>query len=136
MARPKKTAEQTTSLIYGGADVQWHARVTMGRRPDGTTERKHVQRRTKAEVRDAVRELERSRDAGDYVWTSDDLTLAAWLEHRLDNVLPMTARWKTLSTYRSQIRLHVVPALGSWWMSEIQPEHPLIVDAFADRWRR
>ncbi len=30
---------------------------------------------------------------------------------------------KTLSTYRSQMRLHVLPALGSWRMSAIQPEH-------------
>ena len=37
----------------------------MGRRPDGKTARKHVQRRTKAELRDAIRELERSRDSGD-----------------------------------------------------------------------
>ncbi len=123
MARPRKTAEQTTSSMYRGADGHWHARVTMGRRPDGTTERKHVQRRTKAELRDVVRELERSRDSGEYVWTTDDLTLEAWLAHWLDNVLPMTARWKTLSTYRSQMRLHVVPALGAWRLSEIQPEH-------------
>ena len=105
--------------MYRGADGCWHARVTMGRRPDGTTERKHVQRRSKAELREVVRELERSRDSGDYVWTTHDLTLAAWLEHWLENVLPMTARWKTLSTYRSQMRLHVVPTLGSWRMSEI-----------------
>lgn len=123
MARPRKPAEQTTSSLYRGADGNWHARVTMGRRPDGTTERRHVQRRTKAELREVVRELERSRDSGDYVWTTDDLTLASWLEHWLDNVLPMTARWKTLSTYRSQMRLHVVPVLGAWRMSEIQPEH-------------
>ncbi len=54
----------------------------MGRRPDGTTERKHLQRRTKAELRD------------------------------VESVLPMTARWKTLSTYRSQMRVHVIPALA------------------------
>ncbi|GAB2869303.1 site-specific integrase [Myroides odoratimimus subsp. xuanwuensis] len=35
----------------------------------------------------------------------------------------MTVRWKTLSTYRSQMRLHVQPTLGGWRMSEIQPEH-------------
>lgn len=123
MGRPRKPVEQTTSSVYKGADGRWHARVTMGRLPDGKLNRKHVQRRTKAELRDAVRELERSRDSGDYVWTTDDLTLAAWLGHWVDNVLPMTARWKTLSTYRSQMRLHVVPALGAWRMSEIQPEH-------------
>lgn len=123
MGRPRKAAEQTTSTTYRGADGYWHARVTMGRRPDGTTDRRHVQRRTKTELREAVRELERLRDTGAYVWTTDDLTLAAWLEHWLDNVLPMTARWKTLSTYRSQMRLHVLPALGAWRLSEIQPEH-------------
>lgn len=123
MGRPRKPAEHTTSTVYQGADGRWHARVTMGRRPDGRLDRKHVQRRTKAELREAVRELERSRDSGDYVWTTNDLTLAAWLDHWLDNVLPMTARWKTLSTYRSQMRLHVVPALGDWRMSDIQPEH-------------
>ena len=53
MSRPRKPVEQTTSTTYRGADGHWHARVTMGRRPDGTTERKHVQRRTKAELRDA-----------------------------------------------------------------------------------
>ncbi|WP_067430530.1 tyrosine-type recombinase/integrase [Nocardioides jensenii] len=123
MGMPRKTAEQTTSTTYRGADGNWHARVTMGRRPDGTTERKHVQRRTKTELREAVRELERSRDAGTYVWTQDDLTLDDWLSHWLDNVLPMTARWKTLSTYRSQMSRHVLPSLGNWGMSEIQPEH-------------
>lgn len=64
MSRPRKPVEQTTSTLYRGADGNWHARVTMGRRPDGTTERKHVQRRTKTELREAVRDLERRRDAG------------------------------------------------------------------------
>jgi hypothetical protein len=95
----------------------------MGRRPDGSTARKHVQRRTKAELRDAVRELERRRDAGTYVWTQDDITLGQWLEHWLESILPMTARWKTLSTYRSQMRVHVIPALGQWRLSELRPEH-------------
>lgn len=123
MSRPRKPVEQTTSTLYRGADGHWHARVTMGRRPDGTTERKHVQRRSKAELRDAVRDLERRRDAGTYVWTQDDVTLGQWLEHWLESVLPMTARWKTLSTYRSQMRVHVIPALGPWRLSELRPEH-------------
>lgn len=123
MGRPRKAAEQTTSTLYRGADGQWHARVTMGRRPDGTIDRRHVQRRTKTELRDAVRELEHRRDTEGYTWTQGDPTLGDWLEHWLDAVLPMTARWKTLSTYRSQMRLHVLPTLGNWRMSEIQPEH-------------
>jgi integrase len=123
MSRPRKPVEQTTSTLYRGSDGQWHARVTMGRRPDGSTERKHLLRRTKAELRDAVRDLERRRDAGTYVWTQDDVTLGQWLEHWLESVLPMTARWKTLSTYRSQMHVHVIPALGGWRLSELRPEH-------------
>jgi integrase len=123
MGRPRKTAEQTTPTLYFGADGNWHARVTMGRRPDGTTDRRHIQRSTKTELRDAVREVEHRRDTEGYTWTQGDSTLSDWLEHWLGAILPMTVRWKTLSTYRSQMRLHVLPAMGSWRISEIQPEH-------------
>lgn len=34
----------------------------------------------------------------------------------------MTVRWKTLSTYRSQMRLHVIPALGHAPLSTLRPE--------------
>lgn len=123
MGRPRKRADQTTTSIYQGADGYWHARVAMGKRPDGSTHRRHLQRRSKAELTDAVRELERQRDAGEYRWLAEDLTLQTWLEHWLEVILPMTARWKTRSTYRSQMHRHVIPALGPWKMGEIQPEH-------------
>ena len=81
-------------------------------------------------MRAAVRELERHRDIGRQLWTQDDITLAQWLDHWLDAVLPMTARWKTLSTYRSQMRRHVIPALGAWRLTVLRPEH------FEEHYRR
>ncbi len=108
-SRPSRPRHRCTAVPTGTGTP----RVTTGRRPDGTTERNHVQRRTKAELREVVRELEGSQGFGDYVWTSDDFTLDSGLEHWLANVIPMTARWKTLSNYRSQMRLHVVPARPS-----------------------
>lgn len=42
------------------------ARVTMGLLPDGLADRKHIRRTSKAELVLAVREVERSRDAGHY----------------------------------------------------------------------
>lgn len=123
MARPRKDPERSNSTIYRGADGAWHARVTVGRLPSGRPQRRHLQRRTKAEARAAVRELERVRDTGGQVWTQDDTTLAQWLEHWLEAVLPMTAWWKTLSTYRSQMRVHVIPALGPWRLHDLRPEH-------------
>lgn len=120
--RRRLPAEATTSSKYRGADGRWHARVTMGTRPDGRPDRKHVNRASKPELDRAVRELERSRDTGQYVWTEADPPLGQWLEHWLTAVLPMTVRWKTLSTYTSQMRLHVIPALGAVRLSELRPE--------------
>lgn len=85
----------------------------MGARLDGTPDRKHVSRATKTELDRAVRQLERSRDTGRYSWTEADSTLEQWLEHWLETILPTSVRWKTLSTYRSLMRLHVIPVLGA-----------------------
>jgi integrase len=122
MARPRKSAGDTTPSKYLGADGRWHARITMGRRPGGGIDRKHVKRATRAELDKVVRALERSRDAGQYVWTVADPTLQLWLEHWLEAILPMSARYKTLATYRSQLRLHVIPVLGGARLSELRPE--------------
>nr|WP_197682581.1 hypothetical protein [Jiangella sp. DSM 45060] len=52
------------SSIYLGKDGDWHGRVTVGIKDDGSPDRRHVQRKTEAEVIAAVRKLERDRDAG------------------------------------------------------------------------
>ena len=75
--RRRLPPEATTSSKYRGADGRWHARVTMGTRPDGTPDRKHVNRASKPELDRAVRELERSRDTGQYVWTEADPPLGS-----------------------------------------------------------
>ena len=105
-----------------GSDGRWHARVTIGPGLDGRPIRKHLSRATKSELERAVRDLERSRDAGTTTWTSSDSTLQQWLEHWLEAILPSTVRWKTLSTYRSQVRVHVIPILGAARLSELRPE--------------
>lgn len=120
--RRRLSAEETTSSKYRGADGRWHARVTMGTRLDGRPDRKHISRNAKGELDRAVRALERSRDTGQYTWTESDPALGQWLEHWLENVLPSTVRWKTLSTYRSQMQVHIVPALGSIRLSSLRPE--------------
>ena len=120
--RRRIPAEETSSSKYRGADGRWHARVTMGARLDGRPDRKHISRGAKSELDRAVRALERSRDTGQYIWTESDPTLGQWLEHWLQNVLPSTVRWKTLSTYRSQMHVHIVPALGTVKLSALRPE--------------
>ncbi len=92
----------------------------MGKRLDGTPDRKHRSRVTKAELDRAVRQLERSRDTGQYSWTDADSTLEQWLEHWLQTILPTPVRGKTLSTYRSQMRTQVIRALGAARLSEVR----------------
>ena len=49
------------SSIYRGSDGKWHGRVTVGVKDDGTLDRRHVKRKTQAEVIRAVRGLERGK---------------------------------------------------------------------------
>ena len=51
------------SSIYLGKDGRWHGYVTVGVKDDGTPDRRHVGRKTRAEVTKAVRELEKQRDS-------------------------------------------------------------------------
>jgi integrase len=57
-------APNGASTIYHGSDGCWHGRVTVGVRDNGKPDRRHVKRKTEAEVIRAVRELEKQRDSG------------------------------------------------------------------------
>ena len=50
------------SSVYKGKDGSWHGRVTVGRKPDGSPDRRHVRASTKAEATRKVRALEKSRE--------------------------------------------------------------------------
>ena len=43
------------SSVYKGKDGKWHGRVTVGTKDDGTPDRRHIERKTEAEVRRRVR---------------------------------------------------------------------------------
>ena len=88
----KKRAEGTrapngASTIYPGRDGKWHGRVTVGVKDDGSPDRRHIERRTEAEVIGAVRDLERDRAAGTVRKVGHAWTVEQWLtllggEHR------------------------------------------------------
>ena len=104
-------ADSATSR-YRGADGRWHARVTVGRRLDGQRDRRHLSRTTKRELDAAVRDLENARDSGQQPWLLDNVTVEDWLEHWLEEILPLSVRWKTRSGYASHLRVHVIPTIG------------------------
>ena len=52
------------STVYLGAERNWHGRVTVGYREDGSLDRRHVRGKSKGVVVAKVRVLERQRDRG------------------------------------------------------------------------
>ena len=120
--RPRAAAADSATTRYRGADGRWHARVTVGRRLDGERDRRHVSRATKRELEAAIRELENARDSGQQPWLLDNVTVEDWLEHWLEEILPLSVRWKTRSGYASHLRVHVIPFIGSMRLTELRPE--------------
>jgi integrase len=116
-------APNGASSIYEGKNGRWHGRVTMGVRDDGKPDRRHVERKTRAEVTRAVRDLERQRDSGRVRKTGRAWTVEQWLTHWLDNIAAHSVRYKTLVGYRTDVTRHLVPGLGAHRIDKLEPEH-------------
>ena len=82
------------SSIYENAEG-WHGRVTVGVKDDGRPDRRHVRGRTKAEVTQKVRKLEKLRDAGRVPEVGQRWTVEKWLTHWLENITKPSVRYKT-----------------------------------------
>src|ERR1041384_6078052 len=98
MPRTKKTRQPDgTSTVYLGSDGYWHGRVTVGKKPNGSPDRRHVSRLDETECRNKVRELENQRDSGEVPkagakrWRVD-----AWLVHWAEEIVGPNVRYKTL----------------------------------------
>ncbi|GAA3881366.1 tyrosine-type recombinase/integrase [Streptomyces sedi] len=111
------------SSIYLGKDGKWHGRVTVGVRDDGKPDRRHVERRTRAEVTRAVRELEKQRDAGKLRKAGKRWTLGAWLEHWVTEIAKPYVSENTYDGYEVDVRVHLVPGLGAHLLDGLKPEH-------------
>lgn len=111
---------------YEGADGWWHCYVTVGTKPDGKPDRKHIRRRTDTKCSDAVDELRRRIKSGERSVTKAP-TVAEWLEYWLEEIVRPNRAWKTYEAYRPIIRLHLVPAIGQYRLGGsrrvLQPEH-------------
>ncbi|MFJ8298724.1 tyrosine-type recombinase/integrase [Streptomyces sp. NPDC094447] len=125
MAEDKKRTRQPNgrSSIYLGKDGKWHGRVTVGIRDDGNPDRRHVERKTRAEVADAVRELERQRDAKTVKKPGKAWTVKTWLTHWIENIAPLGVNENTMVGYGAAVRKHLIPGLGAHRLDRLKPEH-------------
>lgn len=90
---------------------------------DGKPDRRHVERKTRAEVTRAVRELEKQRDSGRMRKAGRAWTVEQWLTHWLDDIATLSVRYKTLVGYRTDVTRHLVPGLGAHRIDKLEPEH-------------
>ncbi|WP_432090040.1 tyrosine-type recombinase/integrase [Streptomyces sp. NRRL F-5630] len=123
-AEQKRTRKPNgASSIYKGKDGKWHGRVTVGVKDDGTPDRRHVERKTEAEVIKAVRELERQRDKGRVRKAGRPWTLKAWLLHWVESIAKPTVSENSYDGYEVAVRVHLIPGLGAHRLDRLEPEH-------------
>jgi hypothetical protein len=100
-----------------------HGRVTVGVKDDGSPDRRHVERKSEAEVIDAVRKLERDRDNGTVRKAGRAMLVEAWLRHWLGNISRPSVKYKSYRAYRTAVEQHLVPGVGRHRIDKLAPEH-------------
>src|SRR6266702_6961996 len=109
----------------------FEAKVWMGIKPDGRPDRRHLERKSLAALRRAVRELERKRDAGAAGKPGRTPTVRDMMTRHLDVVLPQRGRApRTIADYWSKCRNDVFPRWGGQRIDRLLPEH--IEDGYAE----
>ncbi|MGH8891543.1 MAG: site-specific integrase, partial [Acidothermaceae bacterium] len=103
-------ASNGRSSIYQGADGRWHGRVSVGLKPDGGPDRRHVTAATQKDVTRKVRELEKARTDGVVIDAGRAATLEEWLDEWLKSS-SLRVRSSTLAGYEVDVRKHIVPAV-------------------------
>jgi integrase len=111
------------STIIKRDDGRWHGYVSMGSRGDGRRDRRHVSATARTEVVKKVKALEAKRDAGLVSAAGPSMTVEEWLTYWVENIAPARVRPRTLDSYRSMIRMHLVPRIGKRRLERLMPEH-------------
>lgn len=91
------------SSIYLGKDGYWHGRVTVGRKRDGSEDRRHVMSKSKDTVVRKVRSLEKLRDEARVPSAGRAWTVAKWLTYWLEEIARPSIRESSFQAYRTAV---------------------------------
>ena len=116
-------AARGESSIVQDEQGRWHGYVSMGTGKGGVRDRRHVSGPRRGDVVRRVRALEESRDAGVIPVGGKSPTLAEWLDQWLSTIAVRRLKPRTLDSYSSQVRNHLIPHLGHHRLDRLQPEH-------------
>jgi integrase len=121
--RPRRTRNPNyRSTIYQTKDGYWHGRVTIGARDDGQSDRRHIGGKTRSEVAEKVRALERDRDRARYAKSA--WTVGRWLTYWVENIAaPPHVAENTHNGYLVDVNKHLIPGLGAHRLERLTPDH-------------
>ena len=111
------------SSVYFGNDGHWHGRVTVGRKDDGSLDRRHVMSKSKGIVVTKVRGLERLRDEARVPRAGRAWTVEKWLNYWLEEIARPNVRDSSYVAYKTAVVKHLVPVIGGQRLDRLEPEH-------------
>src|SRR6476646_11272569 len=120
---PRTRRPNGTSSVYLGKNGNWHGRVTVGIKDNGSPDRRHIERKTQSEVLKRVRQLEKARDNGTIRETGHAPTVKEWMETYLNDIAPRSLAPRSLDDYRSKNKNWITPRLGNHRIDKLRPEH-------------
>lgn len=109
--------------IKEGNDGLYHSWVTVGTKPNGRPDQRHVKRKTITEVEERIDELLGQVKSGAVVRPGKAPTVEQWLTTYLDTVAPRRCDPTTIQGYRSKMNCYVIPMIGKVRVDRLTPEH-------------
>lgn len=119
---PRKTRKnaQGAGTIRKRSDGRWEARFTTGFNPaTGKQVQKSIYGKTQKEVREKLTEVTMEVDTGVYIEPSK-MTLEQWMRIWLDEYM-FDKKWSTVKHYKAQVKTNILPALGRYPLSQLDP---------------
>ncbi|MCW6005546.1 site-specific integrase [Micromonospora sp. CPCC 205371] len=117
-------ARRKRPVARRGADGYWHVWVTVGTKPNGRPDQRHISRPTQDEAEEAADELLDSlRQNGAVPKAGKKLTVEEWLTTYLDTIAPRRCNPGTIYDYRSKLRNWVYPKYGHKRIDRFTPEN-------------
>lgn len=105
-----------------GADGLWHVWVTVGTKPNGRPDQRHIKRKTQDLAEAAADELLDELKAGRATKPGAKPTVRSWMETYLDTIAPRRCNPGTVYDYRSKMRNWVYPKYGAKRLDRFAPE--------------
>jgi integrase len=130
MSKPARRRGNGEGSIHQRADGRWEARLDLGI-VNGKRKRVSVYGQTRREVQDKLRESQSEFEAHGRV-LEKNVTLSKWLDHWVNNVLPLrvasgTLAQSTFANYVDCVERHLKTGLGQIRLTKLSPTD---IDAF------